>query len=337
MELTIEKTLQQGIAAQKEGKLQEAKHLYKSILQSQPAHPDANHNLGVLAVSLNEVEAALPLFKTALAANPNTEQFWLSYIDALIKEKQFDKAKKAIEQGYEQGLRGEKIDTLKKSLEKSSDDFINKKLNAVNVVEFSFDAKILDEIKKIASSSLQRDDFYCARPNWSSNIQWESCDSFKSFKMFDDVFKMLLANDGMQVAREHIAYEKKIVMYSGFLVIRSECTAPSLHVDWDRESGTNAFTLITPVIQPSDGLNMIFIDNEGFERKYEYEVGKCIAFSSNFLHSTAVGTSSSPSVLLSMTFGTDRMVYWDAISKTAANQGQMYRLPNGCFVHKNFD
>ena len=79
------------------------------------------------------------------------------------------------------------------------------------------------------------------------------------------------------------------------------------------------------------------IDNEGFERKYEYEVGKCIAFSSNFLHSTAVGTSSSPSVLLSMTFGTDRMVYWDAISKTAANQGQMYRLPNGCFVHKNFD
>ena len=102
MELTIEKTLQQGIAAQKEGKLQEAMHLYKSILQSQPAHPDANHNLGVLAVSLNEVEAALPLFKTALAANPNTEQFWLSYIDALIKEKQFDKAKKAIEQGIVQ-------------------------------------------------------------------------------------------------------------------------------------------------------------------------------------------------------------------------------------------
>ena len=31
MELTIEKTLQQGVAAQKEGKLQEAMHLYKSI------------------------------------------------------------------------------------------------------------------------------------------------------------------------------------------------------------------------------------------------------------------------------------------------------------------
>ncbi len=56
-------------------------------------NPDANHNLGVLAVSVNKADAALPLFKTALEANPKIEQFWLSYIDALIKEKQFDNAK----------------------------------------------------------------------------------------------------------------------------------------------------------------------------------------------------------------------------------------------------
>ena len=29
--------------------------------------------------------------------NPNIEQFWLSFTDALIKEKQFDHAKKGIE------------------------------------------------------------------------------------------------------------------------------------------------------------------------------------------------------------------------------------------------
>jgi thioredoxin-like negative regulator of GroEL len=67
-------------------------------LQSQPLHPDANHNLGVLAVSENQIEAALPLFKTALEANPKKEQFWLSYIDALIKEKQFENAKQVIQQ-----------------------------------------------------------------------------------------------------------------------------------------------------------------------------------------------------------------------------------------------
>ena len=93
MELTIEQALQQGIAAHKEGKLKEAERLYRAILQSQPLHPDASHNLGLIAFSVNKAEAALPLFKTALEANPKIEQFWLSYIDALIKEKQFDNAK----------------------------------------------------------------------------------------------------------------------------------------------------------------------------------------------------------------------------------------------------
>ena len=53
MALSIEQALQQGVAAHKEGKLQEAERLYRCILQSQPAHPDANHNPGILAVSVN--------------------------------------------------------------------------------------------------------------------------------------------------------------------------------------------------------------------------------------------------------------------------------------------
>ena len=79
MELTIDQALQRGIAAHKEGKLQDAENLYRSILNAQPTHPDANHNLGVLLVSINKTGAALPLFKTALDANPEIEQFWLSY------------------------------------------------------------------------------------------------------------------------------------------------------------------------------------------------------------------------------------------------------------------
>jgi len=112
MELTIEQALQQGVSAHKEGKLQEAERFYQAILQSQPAHPDANHNLGVLAVSVNKADAALPLFKTALEANPKVEQFWLSYIDALIKEKQFDNAKQVLEQAKTQGIAKEKLNVL---------------------------------------------------------------------------------------------------------------------------------------------------------------------------------------------------------------------------------
>ena len=116
MELTIEQALQQGVAAHKEGKLQDAERLYRAILQSQPAHPDANHNLGVLAVSVNKAEAALPLFKTALEANPKIEQFWLSYIDALIKDKQFNNAEEVIEQSRKHGLAVEKLNALETQL-----------------------------------------------------------------------------------------------------------------------------------------------------------------------------------------------------------------------------
>ena len=45
MELTIEQALQQGVTAHKEGKLEDARRLYRTILQSQPLNPYASHNL----------------------------------------------------------------------------------------------------------------------------------------------------------------------------------------------------------------------------------------------------------------------------------------------------
>ena len=116
MELNINQAIQQAVAAHKEGKLEEAERLYRAILQTQPTHPDANHNLGVIAVSVNKTQAALPLLKTALDANPNHRQFWLSYIDALIKGKQFDNAKEVIDQGKKRGLASEKVDALSQQL-----------------------------------------------------------------------------------------------------------------------------------------------------------------------------------------------------------------------------
>jgi predicted TPR repeat methyltransferase len=116
MELTIEQALLQAVAAHKDGKLQDAERLYRAILQSHPLHPDANHNLGVLAVSVNKADAALPLFKISLQANPKIEQFWLSYIDALIKEKQFDNAREVVKQAKRQGLAAEKLGTLESKL-----------------------------------------------------------------------------------------------------------------------------------------------------------------------------------------------------------------------------
>ena len=62
MELTIYQALQKSVVAHKEGKLQDAERLYRAILKSQPNHPDANHNLGVLAVAVGKPAEAVPLF-----------------------------------------------------------------------------------------------------------------------------------------------------------------------------------------------------------------------------------------------------------------------------------
>ena len=128
MELKIEQALQQGIAAHKEGKIQDAERLYRAILKFQPAHPDANHNLGVLAVSVNKANVALPLFKTALEAHPKIEQFWLSYIKALIKEQQIENARQVLEQAKEQGVVGEKLNVLEAQL-----DTINQKETVIRL------------------------------------------------------------------------------------------------------------------------------------------------------------------------------------------------------------
>jgi tetratricopeptide (TPR) repeat protein/SAM-dependent methyltransferase len=155
MELTVDQALQQGVAAHKEGKVQDAERLYRAILQSQPAHPDANHNLGVLAVSVNKADAALPLFKTALDANPKIEQFWLSYVDALIKEKQFDNAKAVIEQAKQQGVAEEKLNVLETQLTPTTQVNEPKLAAQKESLKFSEKRKKLSEQKKRKKTTKQ--------------------------------------------------------------------------------------------------------------------------------------------------------------------------------------
>ena len=117
MELTLDQALQKGVEAHKAGQVQEADRLYTAILKAQPKHPDANHNMGVLAVGVGKVQEALPFFKTALEANPNTAQFWLSYIDALIKLERIADAKAVFDQAKRKGTKGDGFDKLEKRLE----------------------------------------------------------------------------------------------------------------------------------------------------------------------------------------------------------------------------
>ena len=110
MEMTLLEALRKGVDAQQAGQIQDAERLYTAILKAQPKHPDANHNMGVLAVSVGKVQQALPFLKRALEANPSIGQYWLSYIDALIKLGRITDAKVVFDQAKNKGAKGEAFD-----------------------------------------------------------------------------------------------------------------------------------------------------------------------------------------------------------------------------------
>lgn len=116
-QLTIDQALQKGIEAHKAGQVQEANRIYSAILKVQPKHPDANHNMGVLAVSVGKVQEALPFLKAALEANPATTMFWLSYVDALIELGKLGDARAALGQAKRKGANGSGFDKLEKRLQ----------------------------------------------------------------------------------------------------------------------------------------------------------------------------------------------------------------------------
>jgi predicted O-linked N-acetylglucosamine transferase (SPINDLY family) len=115
--LTIEQSLQQAIAYQQAGQLQEAGELYLAILKTDPNHPEANHNMGVLAVQMKQPAAGLPYFMAALDADPARGQYWLNYIDALFQAGQLEDARQVLALAQQQGLQGGEVEAMAARLE----------------------------------------------------------------------------------------------------------------------------------------------------------------------------------------------------------------------------
>ncbi len=149
--LTVDVALLQAIEHHGAGRLNEAEVLYRRILQENPAHPDANHNLGVLLVQTGHIETALALFKAALEANPNYDQYWLSFIEALIKAGQIDNARDVLRQGRNIGLHGEAVDRLEALLAAQEAS----RVAAYELIWHMFNSGQYQEVVKLAQSALE--------------------------------------------------------------------------------------------------------------------------------------------------------------------------------------
>jgi protein O-GlcNAc transferase len=105
MDFTLDHAMRQGINAHKAGRLELAEKFYRAVLGAVPGHPDANHNLGVLIAGRGAPNMAIPHFKSAIMANPNRAQFWISYVDSLIKVGKTEQAGTELETARRLGLK----------------------------------------------------------------------------------------------------------------------------------------------------------------------------------------------------------------------------------------
>lgn len=82
----------QAVTLHQQGKLEEAKDIYESILKTQPNHADALHLLGVIANQIGQPEQALHLISKAIAIQPNNAGFYINGGNALQALNRLDEA-----------------------------------------------------------------------------------------------------------------------------------------------------------------------------------------------------------------------------------------------------
>lgn len=104
--------LHQALALHQAGQIEEAIKTYLAILQTQPAHAEANYNLGLLALQTQHFDAALTYLNAALDADPTCGKFWVAYIDTLSQAGLQADARSVLEHARQQGLQGEEVETL---------------------------------------------------------------------------------------------------------------------------------------------------------------------------------------------------------------------------------
>ncbi|ARN73236.1 hypothetical protein [Oceanicoccus sagamiensis] len=155
---------------------------------------------------------------------------------------------------------------------------------------------------------------------WVSNNDKETYDIFKRY---------LDSLDIINEAKEHIDYDKDLVMYSGFFVIGDHMPIESWHVDYDQ--GANAFTLITPLFELEKNHGMLsYKDKFMINQRYSYRSDEGVFFGDGFQHMTEpYPKGDTKRVMVSLTFGTDKLKYWDILAKTIGTQSKYFILPCG--------
>lgn len=156
-------------------------------------------------------------------------------------------------------------------------------------------------------------------------LLWLSNNDAETYAVFRRFFDSLGIESEV---RKLVDYRQRIVLYCGFLVIGDRAPAPQWHCDYAPEA--NAFTLITPLFEldPGHGHLLYKLGNE--TQRYQYKPGEAIFFGHKTSHTTEpYQPSAKKRILVSMTFGTDKLEYWPQLRETLDTQAPYFVLPCG--------
>lgn len=173
---------------QQAGKWRKASRLYQQLLALAPDHPQANHNLGLIALDQHQLDEGLALLKKALNAAPQESILWISYLQELMRANKPDVASEVLLQARQSGLSDPALDHIEHQLQT-----LNQQPS--DIEEQRVAEKLLQQEYEVAKQSLI--DLTQRYPQW-----------LNGWKMLSDV-QMLLQEDATMAARHALALNAK--------------------------------------------------------------------------------------------------------------------------------
>lgn len=224
------------------------------------------------------------------------------------------------------------------------------RISDLNVFKLKFDDSLLDEIRESYRQDLskllnhpsnqyifeggkeyrlsigQQDGNYFLTTYGSNPLLWFSSNNEDTYQIYKRFLNTLNIEDDI---RELVDYNDKIIMYCGFLVIGNQAPNETWHVDY--HPGANAYTLITPLFELDQNHgNILYRNTQNQIERHSYEVGEALVFGDNFTHTTEkYNRTNKLRIMVSMTFGTDKIEHWDILSTTIETQSLYLMLPCG--------
>lgn len=226
-----------------------------------------------------------------------------------------------------------------------------KKLSpGLNVYTVTYDASLLDRLRKVFTTSLLQG--LSAEKNvdllsGDSNVNLEISDRKLQFHILSygnapllwisnnnvrtyNIFKSFLQSlDIIDDIKELVDFKKDLRMYCGFFVVGNKMDRETWHVDY--HNGANAYTLITPLFELDESHgNLMYKDEHMKVKTHDYKMNEAVIFGDNFHHATEPYEKTDQlRVMVSMTIGTDKIEYWSILKETIGSQSNFMILPCG--------